>query len=82
VRTLKLTVRSVTVCAAPLLLAGALAFSAAVPAGAAAAFPTFSGRLSGVAALSAASAWAVGYTYPIGSSVKTLIEHWNGKSWT
>jgi hypothetical protein len=64
--------RSVTAYAAPLLLAGAVASTA---------FPTFSGRLSGVSAMSASSAWAVGYTYPIGSGVKTLIEQWNGTSW-
>ena len=34
-----------------------------------------------MAAASARSAWAVGYTYPIGAGVKTLTEHWNGTTW-
>jgi hypothetical protein len=43
----------------------------AVPAG---------GQFAGVAASSAANAWAVGWT---GATVEqTLIDHWNGKSWT
>jgi hypothetical protein len=33
--------------------------------------------LTGVAVLSHAYAWAVGYQ----GSTKTLIEHWNGFSW-
>ena len=38
------------------------------------------GQFSGVAASSAANAWAVGWT---GAAVgQTLIDHWNGKSWT
>jgi hypothetical protein len=37
--------------------------------------------LVGVAAVSAQSPWAVGYTYPISAGVKTLIERWNGKGW-
>ncbi len=36
--------------------------------------------LSGVAATSATSAWAVG-TYFNGTALQTLIEHWNGASW-
>lgn len=62
-RTPKLAVSSVIVYAASLLPAAVLAVSAAAPAGAAwtevagaMAFPTFSGRLSGVAAPSASSA--------------------------
>jgi len=45
------------------------------PAGAAASF------LTGVAATSPDNAWAVGYS-GTGSKNKTLIEHWNGRSWT
>jgi len=38
--------------------------------------------LSGVAATSPTSAWAVGYYVTSGSLGKTLIEHWNGTAWT
>jgi hypothetical protein len=38
------------------------------------------GLLYGVAATSAGNAWAVGYT-GTEPSAKTLILHWNGKSW-
>jgi hypothetical protein len=40
--------------------------------------PTFKGgaSLTGVAALSATNAWAVGAT-----NGKALIEHWNGTGW-
>jgi hypothetical protein len=37
--------------------------------------------LQGVTATSARNAWAVGY-YMDGKSNATLIEHWNGKTWT
>ena len=37
--------------------------------------------LSGIAAVSARDAWAVG-EYFVGVDTKTLIEHWNGKSWS
>jgi len=37
--------------------------------------------LSGVAAISATDAWAVGYTIDKGDVKHTLIEHWNGKAW-
>src|ERR1700683_2583888 len=37
-------------------------------------------NLYGVAAVSTRSAWAVG-EYFVGVNTKTLIEHWNGKSW-
>ena len=37
--------------------------------------------LAGVAALSAGDVWAVGY-YLIGSLEQTLVEHWDGTSWT
>ncbi len=37
--------------------------------------------LAAVAAVSARSSWAVGYTYPISAGVKMLIERWNGKAW-
>ena len=78
---------SVRLVAAPLLLAGVVAGIAPVaaaaartgPGGSAASF-TFSGHLSGVAATSAANAWAVGSTGS-SSSPKTLILRWNGKAW-
>ena len=37
-------------------------------------------NLYGVAATSASDAWAVGESF-FGVSTKTLVEHWNGKSW-
>jgi hypothetical protein len=37
--------------------------------------------LVGVAALSRSEAWAVGTYHTNGSSLKTLIEHWNGSAW-
>ena len=39
------------------------------------------GLLDGVAATSAASAWAVGW-YGNGTAGGTLVEHWNGMAWT
>jgi hypothetical protein len=39
--------------------------------------PAAGGSLYGVTATSASNAWAVGYT----SSYKTLVFHWNGKTW-
>ncbi len=36
--------------------------------------------LTGVAATSPSNAWAVGY-YGTGGALRTLIEHWNGRSW-
>jgi hypothetical protein len=77
---------SVRLVAAPLLLAGVAAGIAPVTAAAARTGPggpaasTFSGHLSGVAATSAANAWAVGSTGS-SSSPKTLIVHWNGTAW-
>jgi hypothetical protein len=41
---------------------------------------TVAGGLSGVAATSASNAWAVGYSGSIFPQ-KTLILHWNGRSW-
>ena len=38
------------------------------------------GQLSAVAAASTKSAWAVGYTGV--ATQKTLILHWNGKTWS
>ena len=41
-------------------------------------------RLSGVAATSSTNAWAVGYSYlssRTNYATRTLIEHWNGRSW-
>jgi serine/threonine-protein kinase len=43
--------------------------------------PGPSDYLSAVAATSAGSAWAVGYTGS-GASARTLILHWNGATWT
>jgi hypothetical protein len=44
--------------------------------------PGASAGLSGVAAASAGSAWAVGGCYTsLTSSGKTLVEQWNGKTW-
>lgn len=38
--------------------------------------------LNGVAALSGSNAWAVGYSGELNNpGAKTLIEHWNGRSW-
>jgi len=41
---------------------------------------THGGFLNAVAAVSSSNAWAVG-AYGNGSEQKTLIEHWNGRSW-
>jgi len=41
-----------------------------------------SNELSGVAAVSASNSWAVGDYLPSGSTSLTLIEHWNGTSWS
>jgi len=35
--------------------------------------------LFGVAATSASNAWAVGYSF---NPIRTLILHWNGKTWS
>jgi hypothetical protein len=42
------------------------------------------GELTGVAATSASSAWAVGWTGPAseGTGQRTLVEHWNGRTWS
>jgi hypothetical protein len=44
---------------------------------------TISGELSGVAAISAQDAWAVGTTglSILGGTFTTLTERWNGKAW-
>ncbi len=80
--------RSVRLSAVPLLLAGVAGGVSPVTAPAArtgspgpAASFTISGHLSGVAATSAANAWAVG-GYGSISSAKTLIVRWNGTAWT
>jgi len=87
VRMPRLATRSVRLLAVPLLLAGLAAGVAPVTAAAARAGSpdlvasfTISGRLNGVAATSARSAWAVGFT---GSNLSphTLIVRWNGKLW-
>jgi hypothetical protein len=51
---------------------------AAVPA---VAYLTVSGRLNGVAAISASNAWAVGGTGLFASTSMSLIAHWNGIAW-
>lgn len=38
--------------------------------------------LSGVAAVSSNSIWAVGFDYGFTSNAVTLVEHWNGSSWS
>ena len=43
--------------------------------------PGASTDLLGVAAVSAVSAWAVGYTWPTGGTQVPLIEQWNGTAW-
>jgi hypothetical protein len=80
--------RSVRLLAAPLLLAGVLGGVAPVTASAAQAGPAgtaapfrINGWLYGVAATSASSAWAVGYSGSI-TSPKPLIVRWNGTAWT
>ena len=78
----RLATRSVMVLAAWLLLAGladgVTPLAAAARTGSADAAASFStsGALRGVAATSATNAWAVGFT---GS--KTLLVHWNGRTW-
>src|SRR5437667_108074 len=79
--------RSVRFLAAPLLLAGVAGGVAPVTASAAQARPAgtatpfrISGNLSGVAATSTSSAWAVGYSGSL-LSPKPLIVRWNGTSW-
>ena len=46
--------------------------------------PAGGGQFAGVAALSPSNAWAVGQTGASseGTGQRTLIEHWNGTSWT
>lgn len=78
--------------AVPLLLGGLLAGLTPVPAGAAPAgclsltgsqppSPGIDGELRGVTVLSACDAWAVG-DFTADDVQETLIEHWNGASWT
>ena len=42
----------------------------------------FDNGLNDVAATSASDAWAVGVRWTAGDVARTLIEHWNGSSWT
>ena len=79
--------RSVWLLAVPLLLTGVVAGTSPVTAAAALTGPpgpaasfTIKGHLSGVAATSAANAWAVGAKGSF-SSPKALIVHWNGTAW-
>ncbi len=46
--------------------------------------PLDSSTLNGVAAISPTDAWAVGYAFSASNSTEqqTLIEHWNGATWT
>ena len=72
-----------------LLLAGTVAATSAAASAAAtedgtrlaSQAPIISGALSGVAALSAKNAWAVGYREPSANTDVTLILHWNGTTW-
>ena len=85
---LQLATRSVRVLAVTVLLAGVTAGSAlGAPAAVAVArtglaapvaSSAVSGQLSGVAAVSARSAWAVGRQAPTGPY---LTEQWNGSAW-
>src|SRR5207249_2539653 len=43
---------------------------------------SLSDSLSGVAAVAANNIWAVGNYYDASNSQQTLIEHWNGTSWS
>jgi hypothetical protein len=88
--------RKLRLVVAPVVLVLALVpGSAALAAGASATAPavcaswvTMSSRnpgsgdnnLNAVAAVSATSVWAVG-DYFVGATTKTLVEHWNGKTW-
>jgi hypothetical protein len=83
VRVPRIATRSVMVLVVP-MLAGGLAAAAAAPSAAAASaqpparltWVPYGGEFLGVAATSARSAWAVGWT-----SGAALIERWNGKRW-
>ena len=46
--------------------------------------PVFLNTLSGVVALSATDVWAVGSSSPLAglTATSTLVEHWNGSSWS
>ena len=44
--------------------------------------PGITNNLSGVAALSATDAWAVGSYSTSGDDQHTLVEHWDGTAWT
>jgi len=67
--------------AAGTLIAAPAGQALTVPATAAVSAAPASGALYGVAAESATNAWAVGYRFN-GTARQTLIEHWNGTSWT
>ena len=74
------------------VLLGAAAGAAAVPrhavagapvAGEAASIQSLAGQLVSTAAVSPNDVWSVGGTdQPGHSNGKTLVEHWNGRSWT
>jgi hypothetical protein len=78
--------------AAPLMLAGALcgAWQATAHAADCQSWTfgqppspgTQDNELNGVAVLSACDAWAAGTTRNSGGTTQTLIEHWDGSSWT
>ena len=44
--------------------------------------PSTVGLLDGLGFATAKYGWAVGYTEPSSGSPKTLIVHWNGRSWS
>jgi hypothetical protein len=39
-------------------------------------------KLLGVTAISTSNVWAVGYYQSDSGAVQTLVEHWNGTSWS
>jgi hypothetical protein len=85
VRMPKLATRSVRFLAVPLLVTGVACVAGPVTAAAArtgsadpAASSSITGGLNAVAATSASNAWAVGSA----GSGETLIERWNGRTWT
>ena len=61
--------------------AATTATAAAAPAPPGASYVATAGELNGVAATASGSAWAVGYSGSF-ERAKTLILHWNGKTWS
>ena len=44
--------------------------------------PSTVGQLTGLGFATSKYGWAVGETNPYTSATKTLIEHWNGSTWS